>query len=62
MILAFFLSLMSCYTDYAIVKPGEPETIVITETVTETETIIVTEEVEVPVYIEDRFLYPTHVS
>ena len=52
MILAFFLSLISCYTDYAIVKPGEPETIVITETVTETETIIVTEEVEVPVYIE----------
>ena len=50
MILAFFLSLMSCYTDYAIVKPGEPETIVITETVTET--ITVTEEVEVPVYIE----------
>jgi len=50
MILAFILSLLSCGPDYAIVKPGDPETIIITETVTET--VTVTEEVEVPVYIE----------
>jgi len=41
---------MSCGPDYAIVMPGEPETIVITETITETVTVV--EEVEVPVYIE----------
>ena len=52
MILAFISILMSCGPDYAIVMPGEPETVIITETVTETETITVTEEVEVPVYIE----------
>ena len=50
MMLAFFLSLMSCYQDYAIVKPGEPETVIVTEIVTEI--ITVTEEVEIPVYIE----------
>ena len=52
MILAFLFSLMSCHQDYAIVQPGEPETIVITETVTETITETETVEVEVPVYIE----------
>jgi hypothetical protein len=50
MILAFISILMSCGPDYAIVMPGEPETIVITETITETVTVV--EEVEVPVYIE----------
>ena len=43
---------MSCGPDYAIVKPGEPETIIVTETVTETITETETVEVEVPVYIE----------
>ncbi len=52
MILAFILTLMSCGPDYAIVKPGEPETIIVTETVTETITETETVEVEVPVYIE----------
>ena len=51
-----------CYTDYAIVKPGEPEYIYVTETETVTETVevevevpvevVVEVEVEVPVYIE----------
>ena len=51
-LLAVFALLGSsaCYQDYAIVKPGDPEIIVVTETVTETVTVI--EEVEVPVYIE----------
>ena len=44
------LGLGGCGNDYAIVKPGEPETIVITETETIVETV--TEEVEVPVYVE----------
>ena len=39
-----------CSPDYAIVMPGDPETIIVTETVTETVTVI--EEIEVPVYIE----------
>lgn len=42
----------ACGNDYAIVKPGEPETIVITETETVVETVIEEVEVEVPVYIE----------
>ncbi len=46
------LGLGGCGNDYAIVKPGEPETIVITETETIVETVTVTEEVEVPVYVE----------
>jgi hypothetical protein len=52
LILTFLSAFVGCAQDYAIVQPGEPETIVITEVVTETETITVTEEVEVPVYIE----------
>jgi len=46
--------LTGCGNDYAIVAPGETETIIVTEIVTETviETVTVTEEVEVPVYIE----------
>jgi len=52
MILAFILTLMSCGPDYAIVMPGEPETIVITETVTETIIETETVETEIPVYIE----------
>ena len=36
----------ACYTDYAIVKPGEKEYVYITETETVTETVEV--EVEVP--------------
>ena len=50
----FFLMLTGCGNDYAIVAPGETETIIVTEIVTETviETVTVTEEVEVPVYIE----------
>jgi len=50
MILAFFLGLMSCTSDYSVINSKEPETIVITETITETETIEI--EVEVPVYVE----------
>ena len=43
---------MSCGPDYAIVASGEPETIIVTETVTETITETIIEEIEVPVYIE----------
>ena len=52
LLLTLFVSLgfWACQYEYAIVKPGEPETIIVTETVTET--VTVTEEVEVPVYIE----------
>ncbi len=53
--LLFMLSMLmlgACGNDYAIVKPGDPETIVITETETVIETVIEEVEVEVPVYIE----------
>ena len=50
MIFAFVFSLLSCTNDYAVINSREPETIVITETITETVTEII--ETEVPVYIE----------
>lgn len=50
MIISILMSLLACSPDYAIVMPGDPETVVVTETVTEI--ITVTEEIEVPVYIE----------
>ena len=49
LLLAIFV-MAGCSPDYAIVMPGDAETIVVTESVTET--VIVTEEIEVPVYIE----------
>jgi hypothetical protein len=51
-LLYFLLILASCGNDYAIVSPGEPEIVVVTETETVTETVTVIEEVEIPVYIE----------
>ena len=52
MIISILMSLFACSPDYAIVMPGEPETIIVTETVTETITVTEEKEVEVPVYIE----------
>lgn len=52
MIISILMSLLACSPDYAIVVPGEPETIVVTETVTETITVTEEVEIEVPVYIE----------
>jgi hypothetical protein len=52
MIISILMSLLACSPDYAIVMPGDPETIVVTETVTETITVTEEIEIEVPVYIE----------
>ena len=51
-IISILMSLFACSPDYAIVMPGDPETVVVTETVTETITVTEEVEVEVPIYIE----------